>query len=275
MMMRAFLIFVFSLFVFNTHVEAKGTVSVGQVIPHNLKLEDADGKIQDFSSLTGKKGMVLVFVRSADWCPFCQKQLLELNKSVSDFQKQGYEIVSVSYDQVAALQKFKTMHKPKITMLSDPRSEAIRTFGLLNQDTAKGTRSYGVPYPAVYIINKNKKVQAIFFEEGYKKRPSVPDILKKIEQLNPKPKYVPPPMTIEEMGQDPISAEEMFIETPEKINDQILLPDNFSPEDIDFDGVDVEPEMVQPRKIESKIISPDTMPNAASNAGTTILMTAP
>ncbi len=194
---------------------AKGDVNVGQKIPHNLELQDQNGKTRSFNDLKGKKGMVLVFVRSAQWCPFCQEQLLELNKKAKSFTDAEYPVVSVSYDTPQAMEKFITKNKPTITMLSDPRSQAIRAFGILNEDAAKGTRSYGIPHPGVYIVDANKKVQAKFFEVGYKKRPSTKTLMAKIEELNPKPKPKPvvEPMTIESMGEDPILPEDAVIES--------------------------------------------------------------
>jgi len=83
--------------------------------------------------------------------------------------------------------------------------------------------SYGIPHPGVYIVDKNKKVQAKFFKDGYKDRPAVAEILAKIEQLNP-PEI--PPMTIGTMGEDPILPEEQFIETPAETLAPILTPEN-------------------------------------------------
>ena len=202
---------------------AKGSVQVGDVIPHNLNLLDQKRKSRNFDDLKGKNGIVLVFVRSVDWCPFCQNQVIELNKNAKRFKDQGYPIVTISYDSVLSMNKFLTTHKPDITMLSDPRSKSIRAFGLLNEGPAKGTRTYGIAHPGVYIIGKDKKVQAKFFKESYKDRASITEILNKVKKLNPpaKPKrpYVPP-MTIEEMGQDPIIPGQDIIDVP----DEVLAP---------------------------------------------------
>ena len=39
---------------------------IGKKIP-NFRLSDQTGRIRDFRSLTGRKGLLLAFVRSADW----------------------------------------------------------------------------------------------------------------------------------------------------------------------------------------------------------------
>ena len=251
--MRVILILV--LFIFISIVPsasyAKGSVSVGDVIPHNLNLLDQKRKSRNFDDLKGKNGLVLVFVRSVDWCPFCQKQVIELNKNAKKFTDQGYTVVTVSYDSVLSMTKFLTKHKPDITMLSDPRSKSIRAFGLLNEGPAKGTRTYGIAHPGVYIIGKDKKVQAKFFKAGYKDRPSITEILDKVKALNPaaKPKrpYVPP-MTIEEMGQDPIIPGQDVIDVPDDVLEPVL------PSMIPDEGASINPPLAVDSIVEPTIV---------------------
>ena len=40
---------------------------VGETIPHQLKATDHRGQSADFSSVAGKKGLILLFTRSLDW----------------------------------------------------------------------------------------------------------------------------------------------------------------------------------------------------------------
>ena len=215
---------------------AKGNVEIGDTIPHNLDLKDQNGKMRSFSDLTGEKGLVLVFIRSAEWCPYCQKQLIELDKNRKDFNDAGYNIASVSYDPVAQLEKFKTKNNPKITLLSDPASKSIRAFGILNIANAKGTFSYGIPYPGVYIVSKDKKVQAKFFEADYKERPSIKELMDEIKKLNPPP--APAYESLDNMGSDPIVPGEDVIDIPEKITDPVVLPEDNAVETPAVDPVD-------------------------------------
>jgi len=227
-MRLGFLIYFCSfVFLVSYPAEAKGLVKVGDKIPHDLSLLDQNRKKRSFEDLAGKKGIVLVFVRSVNWCPYCQKQVLELNKNRTKFKNKDYNVVIVSYDSVLSMTDFLRNHKPAITMLSDPRSKSIRAFGILDQGPAIGTRSYGMSHPGIYIIDKKRKVRAKFFEQGYKNRPSVNAILSKITQLTPKPKrpYVPP-MTMDKMGQDPIVPGQDVIDIPDKDLPSVLsMPD--------------------------------------------------
>src|SRR5678809_575228 len=73
--------------------------------PINAKAPDI-GSPRDFTgtprtlqSLMGEKGLVLFFFRSADWCPFCQAQMMDLNTVAADVEKRGYKMAGISYDK--------------------------------------------------------------------------------------------------------------------------------------------------------------------------------
>ncbi|HPF78817.1 MAG TPA: redoxin domain-containing protein, partial [Alphaproteobacteria bacterium] len=220
----AFIAMAFMLLAFSAPSMATGTVKVGDTIPHDLDFKDQNGKMHTFKDLTGKKGMVLVFIRSVEWCPFCQKQVIELNKERQKFLDKGYSVVTVSYDTVEHMKKFVTTNNPKITLLSDPGSKSIRAFGILNEASAKGTMSYGIPHPGVYVVSKDKKVQAEIFKDGYQDRATIKEILAAIDKANP-----PPVPSLDDMGSDPIIPGEDVIDIPEKITDPVVVPEEGEP----------------------------------------------
>src|SRR4051794_11189922 len=69
---------------------------VGAVFPDELKLQDQSGKQQSLKALMGKNGIAVFFVRSADWCPFCKRQLADANGHLAEFKALGLNMVSVS-----------------------------------------------------------------------------------------------------------------------------------------------------------------------------------
>lgn len=74
--LMAFLFIVFSIQAFAQEQIEVG-VKVGEKAPE-LSVVDAQGKPQTLASLTGEQGLVVVFFRSADWCPFCKRHLIEI-----------------------------------------------------------------------------------------------------------------------------------------------------------------------------------------------------
>ena len=150
---------------------------IGEAIPHDLALKDQAGAEADFTSLKGEKGLVVLFVRSAEWCPFCQVKLKDFAARYDDFKKRGYEVASVSYDSIEVLNRFSIENEAPYKMLSDPSSESIRAFGILNEKYEETSRFYGIPNPTIYVINAEGMITHMFSEDGYKARPPIDGIL--------------------------------------------------------------------------------------------------
>lgn len=173
----------FSVFVllFSLSGTAQAAAKIGDKIPHDLSLRTADGKETNFDKLKGEKGLVLFFVRSADWCPFCKRQMVDFGQNYKKFMEKGYAIASVSYDDEATLNRFKQQKKLRYSLISDPRSESIKAFGLLHKKYKPGSRFYGIPHPAIYVINADGVITHLFAESGYQSRPPIGGILRAIE----------------------------------------------------------------------------------------------
>lgn len=63
-------------------------------------------------------------------------------------------------------------------MLSDPGSQIIRRFGLLNETIPESdTRQYGIPNPGSFVVDAGGIVRSKFFEEPYIRRVTMPTIL--------------------------------------------------------------------------------------------------
>lgn len=150
--------------------------TVGDKIPA-FSLPDRAGNVQTFDSLKGENGMVLAFVRSADWCPFCKTQLVDLNSRAAEFAAAGAPVVSISYDTREVLNDFATRQKIAYTMLSDTESKVIRDFGILNTSVAPDDDVYGIPYPGIYVLDRDGVVKAKYFEESFRDRYSAGAIL--------------------------------------------------------------------------------------------------
>lgn len=169
MIVRSFLM-VLALMIMPFTVQA---ADVGDVIPHQIELNDQDGQAQSFETLKGENGLVLVFLRSADWCPFCRVQLMDLQAWSESITSQGYNVVTVSYDSVEILERFTAKYGVSFEMLSDPDSAAIRAFGILNENVRSSSRSYGIPHPTVFVVDADGTIEHVLAEEGFRKRPSV------------------------------------------------------------------------------------------------------
>jgi len=94
---------------------------VGSKTPDLGTLSDQAGKPQTLKSLAGKKRRVLVFYRSAGWCPNCQAQLMAMNTGAADIESRGFKIVGLAYDTPEVTTTFTDRPAITYTLLSDPK----------------------------------------------------------------------------------------------------------------------------------------------------------
>jgi peroxiredoxin len=117
---------------------------VGIMTPDIGTRLDQTGKPHQLADLIGKNGLVLFFFRSADWCPYCQAQLININGGVAEIEKRGYHVAGLSYDSPEILQAFTVKRHLTYTLLSDPKSEIIDLYGagIRPELTSRAFRSY-------------------------------------------------------------------------------------------------------------------------------------
>lgn len=144
---------------------------------------DQNGKPRTLADLMGQTGLVLMFFRSADWCPFCRAQLIDVNGGVAEIEKRGYHIAALSYDSPEILQAFTVKWQIAYTFLSDPKSEVIDLYKLRDPQYPPGNRAYGVPRPIIFILDRNGVIKAKLYEESFKVRPPVTAVISKLDEL--------------------------------------------------------------------------------------------
>ena len=158
--------------------------SVGAKIPDGFTALDQTGAKTDFGAIAGEKGLVLAFVRSAGWCPYCQKQLMDLQTIAGDLSKRGYNLAALSYDAPTVLAEFAKKRMITYTLLSDQKSAMIDAFDLRDPQYKEGSTAYGVPRPAIFIVDRGGVIRGKLAEDGYKTRPATDEILKMVESLD-------------------------------------------------------------------------------------------
>lgn len=159
------------------------SISVGPEIGakvSELNVVDNSGVNKRLNDLRGQKGLVIVFFRSADWCPFCKKHLIELNQVAEQVKSSGFNMVGISYDSPEIMKSFAEMNNLNFDLLSDVDAQTVKQFGILNKDYQEGHRFYGIPYPGVMVISPEGKLEDKYFFEGYRKRITAEMLLSKL-----------------------------------------------------------------------------------------------
>src|SRR4029079_17309696 len=180
---------------------------VGEMVP-DFNLSDQLGKKRTLQSVMGPKGAMIVFYRSADWCPYCKTQLLELQSQYDTLRKDGLGLVGISYDSQEILATFSQQHGITFPLLSDVGSATIKRYGILNTVAEEGLgangkdpnvvaqvklyvsanganeRQRGIPFPGTFIVDRSGRVKARFFEESYTVRNTVSNLRVKLHNAH-------------------------------------------------------------------------------------------
>jgi peroxiredoxin len=160
----------------------------GQQVP-NVNTVTSTGKTVALSDILAGKKTVLFFYRGG-WCPFCNTQMGQLKAIEGQLADMGFQLIGISTDSPADLQKSINNKKLNYQLLSDYNSTVSQAFGLAYfssqqvtdrylakmhltnplQKNAQGEARLILPAPAVYVIDKNGLVQFNYVNPNYKVR---------------------------------------------------------------------------------------------------------
>jgi len=123
--------------------------------------------IEEFA---GDNGTVFIASRSLDWCPYCMRQMIQLQENKPGFDAAGIGLVAMTYDDPVRQQAFVDKHGITIPVLSDDDALTFKTLGILNEEYAPGDFQYGIPHPGMIVIDTSGKVVGKLFLEAYSSR---------------------------------------------------------------------------------------------------------
>ncbi|MCX6954694.1 MAG: peroxiredoxin family protein [Verrucomicrobia bacterium] len=147
----------------------------------DFTLKRSGGDDVVLADLLAKGPVALVFVRSADWCPFCRRQLQDLQKDLKAIEATGVRLIAVSYDSLTTNATAATKLGLTFPLLSDPGSKVIDAYGIRNHE-AKG-KAAGIPHPVVYLIDQQGKIRVKLMRESYRERPESAEIIAGVKSL--------------------------------------------------------------------------------------------
>ena len=123
--------------------------------------------IEEFA---GRNGTVFIASRSLDWCPYCMRQMIQLQQHREEFEEAGIGLVAMTYDPPQLQQAFIDRHGITIALLSDTDGLSFKTLGILNEQYRRGDSEYGIPHPGMIVIDPQGVVAGKLFLEDYSVR---------------------------------------------------------------------------------------------------------
>ena len=105
---------------------------------------------------------------------------MQLEASLNQYADAGLGVVAISYDTIEILESFSDrMGGFHYSLLSDPNSEIIESYGIRNPNPDPGSRTDGMAFPGTYIVNTDGIVQEKFFQDSHRIRPTAETVLMK------------------------------------------------------------------------------------------------
>ncbi len=94
------------------------------------------------------------------------------------FRQQGIGLAAISYDSEAILRNFTLRHKIDYPLIADPKSEIIRSYGVLNAEATGFTK--GMAHPGYFYLTPDGAVKEKFFETAYTDRYTAGNLILKL-----------------------------------------------------------------------------------------------
>lgn len=156
---------------------------VGSTIPV-IEAPDQNGDVQTLETLTGEKGMILMFSRSFDWCPYCKAQLADIVAVQQEIEATGFNMVAMTYDSVETLKIAEEDFGIGFTLLHDEAIRHVDAFGIRNPDPEPDSFAYGIPRPGIMMVSPEGVILRKFAEEDFRVRPDFTFVLEAIAELD-------------------------------------------------------------------------------------------
>jgi len=165
----------------------------------DFKAKDQNGNDIVFKDLRKKGNVVVVFVRGS-WCPYCNHYLKRLQDSLDLIKAKDAQLLVITPENEEGIDSAIAITGATFPIIFDSAMKIANGYhvayrvddrtlaryknsnpsiDLLKRNTQ--TKEAYLPVTAVYIVNNEGSVTFRYFDEDYKKRVSVKDILKALQ----------------------------------------------------------------------------------------------
>lgn len=198
--MKQILVIVFSFFVFHFAFgqEKPEGLFINSKVP-DFKAKDQNGNEIVFKDLRKKGNVVVVFTRGS-WCPYCNHYLKRLQDSLDLIKAKNAQLLVITPENETGIDSaiaitgatFPVIYDSAMRIANgyhvaykvDDRTLARYKNSNPSIDLLKinnQTKDAYLPVTAVYVVNNEGSVTYRYFDEDYKKRVSVKEILKALQ----------------------------------------------------------------------------------------------
>lgn len=189
--MKKLLLIVFTL-AFCLHLSAQTGLKQGEKAPEFIGFDNSGKKLDLKDLLKHHKAVVLFFYRG-QWCPYCNKQISQLQDSLQLLTAKGAYVVGVTPETGENINKTIDKTHASFSIIQDKGYVIMKAYGVnyvvgpemyaklkgygIDLEKNNGNTDHVLPVPATYVIDRSGKIVYVQFDKDYTKRASVSAIL--------------------------------------------------------------------------------------------------
>lgn len=162
----------------------------------DFKLKDQNGREVNTKEIRKKGPFVVLFYRG-NWCPYCNKELRRFQDSLALIRAKGAELIAVTPEGKEGVDSTVAKTGAAFSIVTDEDMKLATAYGVsfrVDDRTVGRYKNAGIdllklnkqkeaylPVPAVYIVDRDGNVTYRYFNEDYRRRVSVREILENIK----------------------------------------------------------------------------------------------
>jgi peroxiredoxin len=132
-------------------------ITIGQRAP-SFTLKDQNDRDVSLDALLKKGPVAVVFIRSVEWCVYCQLQTMQLQQNLKEIEASGGHLVVITYDAPKQVKRFAERKKITYPILSDPGSKTIEAYDMRSR--AGSGNQAGSAAHGTFVIDQKGIVRA-------------------------------------------------------------------------------------------------------------------
>lgn len=156
---------------------------------------------EKISKLLSKGPIIVTFYRGG-WCPYCVKQLKDIQENLITIKNTGASLIAISPEKKSEVEKTKRKNNLDFTLISDSHNTLAKKLNItfkvepavvdeykalgIDLVASQDNEDYELPMPATFVIDRNQKVLFSFADVDYTKRASLEEIIKAVKQADRK-----------------------------------------------------------------------------------------
>ena len=165
-------------------------LKVGDIAP-DFTLPDAEGLPVSLYDTLQHNAVIISFFRG-NWCPFCMAELTHYQEAINNNLVDSATVIAISPQSIHFNHELKVQNNLEFRILSDKGNEIADKYGLVftlqenireiyknmgaDLELFNSDKTYKLPIPATYLIDKNKKIVFSSVSTNYMERADVCDI---------------------------------------------------------------------------------------------------